>query len=110
MTSKPLLSQQREQRGNHNIGTEEFGRPSGGVPISQVHSFYPPRSVINPSSVDNPFGSEEYVGPNSSLFSNPHNVNQPIPGSLRIPPGARYDPVDPFDYPQEQPEEFIGFD
>lgn len=32
---------------------------------------------------------------------------------MRIPPGARYDPVDPFDSPlidKNQPRDFFGFD
>ena len=46
----------------------------------------------NPGSMQNPFGQEEYVGPNSNIFNNPYYTQQPKPqGSLMIPPGARYD-------------------
>ncbi|CAM5999073.1 unnamed protein product [Sphagnum balticum] len=55
----------------------------------------PVRNIREPNPYGNPFGGEEYVGPNSQLFR-PGNQQQP-PSSLRIPPGARYDPVDPFD-------------
>jgi hypothetical protein len=61
---------------------------------------YPPKNLINPPSyVNNPFGQEEYVGPNSMIFANPYQNQPPFPGSVKIPPGARYDPVDPFDNP-----------
>lgn len=79
---------------------------------------YPPKNLINPpQSISNPFGQEEYVGPNSLIFNgptNPYENIQPYPGSLRIPPGSRYDPIDPFDNPNrvnpQGPEEFYGFD
>ena len=64
-----------------------------------VQPTYPPKNIINSGQIQNPFGQEEYVGPNSNLFKN-QNHQQPRPGgSLMIPPGARYDPVDPFDSP-----------
>lgn len=67
--------------------------------------------------MQNPFGQEEYVGPNSSIFTNPY-VNQPPEyiNPLILPPGARYDPVDPFDNPMHDKrlnnpnEDFMGFD
>ena len=80
---------------------------------------YPPKNLLcsNPGNMHNPFGQEEYVGPNSSVFNNPLYSQQPRPeGSLMIPPGARYDPVDPFDNPlmekrQEPNNDFVmGFD
>lgn len=65
----------------------------------------------------NPFGQDEYVGPNSQIFSNPYYTQTRVPSNMMIPPGARYDPVDPFDDPlraqnnQINPsEDFIGFD
>ena len=67
----------------------------------------------SPESFQSPFGKEEYVGPNSSLFTNPYGQPQSIP-SLRVPPGSRYDPIDPFDNPLMErptnPTEFFGFD
>lgn len=56
---------------------------------------------------NNPFGKEEYVGPNSSIFGNGKN-----PGFEGPDPMQRYDPVDPFDYKGriDSPDEFQGFD
>lgn len=79
---------------------------------------YPPKNLVNsPNYTNNPFGQEEYVGPNSQIFTNPYQNQQPYPGSLRIPPGARYDKVDPFDNPYQDnrnnpnnPQDFFGFD
>lgn len=51
--------------------------------------------------MQNPFGQEEYVGPNSSLFTQPYAQQPQNANPLMIPPGARYDPVDPFDNPFE---------
>ncbi len=44
-----------------------------------------------------PYSGEEYVGPNSGLFGGRGNGPPNMPGpSMRRPPGAQYDPVDPF--------------
>ena len=54
-----------------------------------------------------PFGKEEYIGPNSSIFGNGRQ-----PGLQGNNPLGRYDPVDPFDYQGrvEPPDDFQGFD
>lgn len=77
----------------------------------------PPKNILSPTNAQNPFAQEEYVGPNSKLFSQPYYNQQGPQGNspLMIPPGARYDPVDPFDNPMmernDQPGDFVmGFD
>lgn len=60
---------------------------------------YPPKNLINTGNTQNPFGQEEYVGPNSNIFTNPNYQNMKPHPELMVPPGARYDPVDPFDNP-----------
>lgn len=95
-----------------------YGRVSNQL-TDKVQPVYPPKNVINPNpgNIQNPFGQEQYVGPNSNVFNNPYYTQQPKPtGSLMIPPGARYDPVDPFDNPllekkYEPNNDFVmGFD
>lgn len=83
--------------------------------FTQVPQSNLPKTLVNPPDfVHNPFGQEEYVGPNSQIFVNPNQSPNFNPGSLRIPPGARYERVDPFDNPLiEQPtgpQDFFGFD
>ena len=100
-----------------NNGSNQ-GRPPNSFVSEKVQPVYPPKNVIhpNPGNFQNPFGQEEYVGPNSNVFNNPYYSQQPKPeGSLMIPPGARYDPVDPFDNPllekKDEPNDFVmGFD
>jgi hypothetical protein len=99
-------------------GTRKVDAPLPGAYTSFPLGNLPPKDLVNPpSSINNPFGQEEYVGPNSLIFSQPNNPYQnvqPFPGSLQIPPGARYDPVDPFDDPRkghpQGPQDFFGFD
>ena len=45
-----------------------------------------------------PFNREEYIGPNSGIFANNQGNQGPrMPtGRNRPPPGARWDPIDPF--------------
>ena len=85
--------------------------------ISNVQGTFPPRNMVNSSQATNPFGQDEYVGPNSQIFSNPYYNQTRVPSNMMIPPGARYDPVDPFDDPLRAQnneinpsEDFIGFD
>ena len=104
MESKPMpmpVSKPDVRRGTAMVGNQ------------MLQPEYPPKNLINSGNMQNPFGQEEYVGPNSSLFSKPE-YQQPQ-GSLMIPPGARYDPVDPFDNPlmerRDEPNDFVmGFD
>jgi len=79
------------------VQNQQFGGSSLGV------GSYPPRNLINPGNdFQNPFGQEEYVGPNSQVFQNIYEQGRPYPNSMRLPPGARYDPIDPFDNPLSQ--------
>lgn len=63
-----------------------------------------PQNILPPRPNVNLFANEQYVGPESALFRQPQgNTSLSNPNSMRIPPGARYDMVDPFDNQFENP-------
>ena len=111
----PIVSNSQPSPPSYTPSNSEI--PTNLGKLSDDPQMLPPfKNILSPTNVHQPYAQEEYVGPNSKIFTQPYQQQGPQGYSpLMIPPGARYDPVDPFDNPMmerdEQPGDFVmGFD